>query len=254
MSGRIAALYRYPLKGFTPEPLSEIALRVGAGVAHDRAYAVEDGPSGFEPEAPAHVTKMRFTVLAKIPEVAQVRTRYDETTGTLHAEAPNAAPVAACLSEESGRAAFASWLTEVLGEKASGPLRVLAAPGAHRFYDHPQGDVSIINLESVRDLERRLNRQIDPLRFRANLYLDGWPAWSELDRENEIVQLGRARASVLKSIQRCVATHVDPTNGVRDLDMLTALRSEYGHLLCGLYLNIVEPGAIRVGDEIRFAA
>src|SRR5262245_3437997 len=111
MRGRLAGLYRYPVKGFTPEPLEHIALAPGAGVAHDRLYAVEDGPSGFDPEAPAHISKMRFTVLAKIPEVACVRTRYDAETGIFHAAAPGAASIAARLSEENGRSAFAAWLT-----------------------------------------------------------------------------------------------------------------------------------------------
>src|SRR5262249_15706210 len=156
----------------------------------------------------------------------------------LHAEAANAAPIATRLSDQAGRDAFAGWLTSVLGGKANGELRVFEAPGTHRFYDHPQGMISIINLESVRDLERRLGQPIDPLGFRGNGYLEGWPSWSELDRDNQIVALGSARARVLKSIQRCTATHVDPATGARDIDMLSALRAEYGHLFCGLYLNI----------------
>src|SRR5262249_33950056 len=155
----------HPVKGFTPETLAQAALVEGAGIAHDRIYAVEEGPSGFDPEAPVHIPKMRFTVLAKIPEVARIRTRYDETTATLSAEAPNARSTQARLSEEEGRAGFAAWLTEILASvldrEPNGVLRVIPGPGAHRFYDDPSGHVSLINLESVRDLERRLARPID---------------------------------------------------------------------------------------------
>ena len=58
------------------------------------------------------------------------------------------------LSEEAERQRFATWLTDVLRAHVNGPLRVLPAPGAHRFYDHPRGLISLINLESVRDIER----------------------------------------------------------------------------------------------------
>lgn len=248
-AGAVSAIYRYPVKGFTPEPLTQTQLRLGEGIAHDRAFAVENGPSGFDPAAPAHIAKMRFTVLASIPEVACVRTRYDDAAGVLHADTPGHPPIAARLKTEEGRQAFAAWLTSVLGEKANPPLRVFEGPGAHRFFDHPRGALSAINLESVRDLERRLGRPVDPLRFRANLHIEGWPAWRELDAMNASVELGETRLRVFSPIRRCMATHVDPGTGVRDIDMLHALRTEYGHLFCGVYLHVEKPGAVRAGDE-----
>lgn len=254
MSGRLAGLYRYPVKGFTPEPLETASLAPGAGVPNDRIYAVEDGPSGFDPEAPAHIPKMRFTVLAKIPEVARIHTRYEETSGVLHAEAPEQTRFEASLREEAGRDAFAAWLTEVLTGHTHGPLRVIVAPGAHRFFDHPQGMVSAINLKSLRDLEAKLGRPVDPLRFRANLYIEGLPAWSELEAVGRSVEIGGARARVFKPIQRCVATHVDPGTGLRDIEMLEELRAQYGHVLCGVYLHVELAGELRVGDPVRLGA
>lgn len=50
MKSVVAALYRYPVKGFTPEPLKETALTFGQGIAFDRAYAVEDGHRGSIPQ------------------------------------------------------------------------------------------------------------------------------------------------------------------------------------------------------------
>ena len=250
MKGVLRSIYRHPVKGFTPEALHEVELSASQGLPFDRAFAVEDGPSGFDPAAPAHISKMRFTVLAKIPEVARIRTRFDDARGVLHAEAPGAAPIEADLDSEAGRDALAVWLTAVLGDQARGPLRVLPAPGAHRFYDDDEGFVSLINLETVRDLEKRVGRTIDPLRFRANLYVDGWSAWSELDLAGAALALGAAKGRVHRAIPRCVATHVDPQAGVRDLDLLDALRREYGHVLCGIYVHIERGGALRVGDEI----
>src|SRR6201995_357576 len=132
MSGEIASLYRHPVKGFTPEPLAEAVLTPGAGIAHDRIYAVEDGPSGFDPAAPAHVSKMRFTVLAKIPELARAHTLYHEDTGDLSVSCDGFPPFYGRLTAETGRIAFAQWLSEFLEEQAPedqfGPLKVLCAP------------------------------------------------------------------------------------------------------------------------------
>jgi uncharacterized protein YcbX len=246
--GTLAGLYRHPVKGFTPEPLAGVRLAPGEGFPFDRVWAVENGPSGFDPAAPGFVPKQKFTVLASLPRVAAAATRYDEIEGVLHASAAGLAPFAGRLDQAADRAAFAAWLGELLGEAAQGPLKVLAAPAEHRFTDHPQGQVSLINLASVRDLSVRLGVEIDPLRFRANLYVDGWPAWVENGWVGETLQLGSVRARVLKPIVRCAATHVNPKTARRDLEITRGLFEAYGDMHCGLYLNVVAAGALSPGD------
>lgn len=247
MTGRIISLWRHPVKGFTPERLTSAALTAGGFFPCDRIYAVEDGPSGFDPTRPAWVAKQKFTVLAKIPEVARARTAYDEATGVLTARAEGRTTFAASLTDDAGRDAFAQWLTDFLGEEAKGPLKVVRAPG-HRFTDHPRGYVSIVNLASVRDLEAKSGRSLDPLRFRANLYVDGWQAWIENQAGPARVRLGAVEAEVFSPIVRCAATHVDPTTGERDFDLVPALHEHYGHLNCGVYVSVTEGGSIAEGD------
>lgn len=250
MDARIASLYRHPVKGFTPERLTSALLEAGACFPCDRLYAVEDGPSGFDPAAPGHISKMKFTVLAKIPTVAKVRTAYDEASGLLAARAEGHADFAADLRTRAGRAGFEAWLAAVLGDEASGPLRVIEGPGAHRFMDSKSGYVSIVNLASVRDLGQRIGRQLDPLRFRANLYVEGWPAWVENDWTGRTLAVGGATAEVLKPIVRCAATHVDPDTGERDVDLVKALFDHYGHMFCGIYLTVTQGGAVGEGDVV----
>lgn len=246
-SGRIAGLYRHPVKGFTPERLASTQLEAGAFFPCDRIYAVEDGPSGFDPAAPAFIPKTNFTVLARLADVARARTAYDESAGELLVEAEGQPPLRARLAEASGREALAAWLAKLLGEQVEGPLKVVAGPG-HRFTDHPEGHVSIVNLESVRDLERRTGWRIDPLRFRANLYVDGWPAWVENEAVGGTVQLGSAQGQIFKSITRCPATEVDPATAERDLPVPQALRQHYGHVFCGVYAHVTRSGALAEGD------
>ena len=77
MGGIVTGLYRHPIKGFTPERLEQVNLTAGAYFPCDRLFAIEDGPSGFDPSAPAYISKTRFTVLAKIAEVARAWTGED---------------------------------------------------------------------------------------------------------------------------------------------------------------------------------
>lgn len=251
MSATITALYRHPVKGFTPERLAAADLAVGEGFPCDRLYAVEVGPSGFDPASPSFVSKMKFAVLARIAEVAKAHTRYDEATGVFSARAEGLPDIDAPLGTEAGREAFAGWLTAVLGDEADAPLKVIAAPGTWRFMDHPLGHVSIINLASVRDLEQRIGRPLDPLRFRGNLYVEGWEPWVENQWQGRTLAIGGATTTVFKPIVRCVATHVDPATAERDIDVVKALQDNYGHALCGIYVHTTAAGRIAEGDVVE---
>jgi hypothetical protein len=250
MTAHIAALFRHPIKGFTPEKVKSARLSRGQAFPCDRLYALEDGPCGFDPAAPAFIPKQKFAVLAKIAEVARARTRLDEASGRFHATAEGMSPFSGDLAQPADQAAFAAWATQLLGEAAQGPLRLLDG-GGHRFLDHPLGHVSIINLASVRDLERRLGRPLDPLRFRANLYIDGWPPWAENHWTGRTLRLGEAEATVFKPIVRCAATMVDPVTAERDIDVPAALFGFYGHTLCGIYVQVTKDGTVEEGDEVE---
>ncbi len=249
MTAAISALFRHPIKGFTPEKVKLAELAEGKAFPGDRLFALEDGPSGFDPANPGFIPKQRFAVLAKIAEVARARTRLDDRTGLLHAEAEGHQPYVGDLAQPGGRAAFAEWATGVLGAAADGPLRLIDGVG-HRFLDHPLGHVSIINLASVRDLEERLGKSLDPLRFRANIYVDGWPAWAENEWTGRRIDLGPVETEVFKPIVRCAAPGVDPTTAIRDLDIPAELFRFYGHMDCGIYVHVKTGGTVREGDAV----
>jgi uncharacterized protein YcbX len=248
VSGLVAGIFRHPVKGFTPEPLQAVDLAPGQGFPGDRIFAVENGPSGFDDAAPAFIPKQKFTVLASLPEVAAVRTRWHEATGQLEASAPGRPDFFGRLVDEAGRAAFADWLAPVLGEAAPGPLKVLYAPESWRFTDHPLGQVSIVNLASVADLSARMGVELDPLRFRANLYVEGWPAWAEHDWAGRRLMLGWGEAEVFKPIVRCAAPDVNPATALRDAEITKALFDAFGHMNCGIYVRMTKAGRVSLGD------
>ena len=120
-----------------------------------------------------------------------------------------------------------------------GPPKVLHAPG-FSFSDVAAKVVSIINLASVADLENYVGAPVDPLRFRANLYVTGWPAWQELDMVGRQISIGNGvRAKIVKRIVRCAATNVDPATGARDLEIPNTLMKTFGHADCGIYAQVV---------------
>ncbi len=254
MAGRVASLHRYPVKGFTPERLAEVRLEPGAHFPCDRIYAVERGPCGFDPAAPQHISKWRFTVLANHPRLARVVTAYDEPTAVLTVRFDGASVLQVGLSDPRGRRDFTAWLSSFLGEDEDEVLRLVDAGPAHRFTDDREGAVSVINLQSVRALETSLGGPVDPLRMRANIYVEGWAAWAELEATpGAVVRIGEVVCEVVKPIPRCIAVHVDPVAGVRDLDVLAAMRRDLGHVNCGLYVRVRQGGRLSEGAPALLA-
>jgi len=110
--------------------------------------------------------------------------------------------------------------------------------------------VSIINLASVAAVETLVDAPVHPLRFRANLYVDGWPAWHEFDLLGHEIAIGDARLKITKRIMRCAATNVDPDTGLRDLQIPVTLTRNLDHADCGIYARVTTPGEIAPGADV----
>src|SRR5215475_9031365 len=76
-------IYRYPVKGLSAELLERASLTAGQTIPGDRQYAVENGPIGFDPAAPAYFPKSRFLMLMRNERLARLDARFDEATDTL---------------------------------------------------------------------------------------------------------------------------------------------------------------------------
>jgi uncharacterized protein YcbX len=249
-AGKIQAIHRYPVKGLTPEPLPRTTLAARQTIACDRMYAIENGPSGFDPAEPGYLPKQRFLMLMRNARLAELRTAFDEASHTLSIRSENREAARGDLRTPEGRAAIEAFFAEFCADELRGPPKVLHAAG-HSFSDVSRKVISIINLASVAALEEAAGAPVHPLRFRGNLQVAGWPAWHEFDLLSTEIAIGpSARLKVVKRIVRCAATEVDPDTGIRDLPVPRTLRNHFGHVDCGVYAEVIEPGDIAVGDAI----
>jgi uncharacterized protein len=249
-AAKIQAIYRYPVKGLSPEPMPQTRLAVGETLPGDRLYAVENGPSGFDPAQPRHQPKIRYLMLMRNERLATLKTSFDAPTGTLVIAYEGREAVRGHLGSPHGRAAVEGFFADFCRDELRGPPRVLHAPG-FSFSDVARKVVSIINLASVAALENVVGSPIDPLRFRGNVYVTGWPAWHELGLVGQEIAIGAsARLKIVKRIVRCAATNVDPVTGIRDLAIPDALQRAYGHADCGIYAEVVGAGEIGVADAL----
>jgi uncharacterized protein YcbX len=249
----VIALYRYPVKGFSPEPLERAEIPAGGTMPFDRAFAIENGPSGFDPQSPGYFPKSRFLMLMRDERMAEFSTRFDERTGVFRIARNGSVEVEGSLTTAEGRQEIEVWIAENFREELRGPPKILSADG-HSFSDKKAKVLHLINLASVRALSERLGRAVDPLRFRPNILVDGAPAFAELEWEREAVRLPGLVLKGESRTGRCAATNVDPQSGRRDMEIPRALDAIYGHKDFGIYLVAKTGGTIAVGDEVSVPA
>jgi uncharacterized protein YcbX len=249
-SAKIAGIHHYPVKGLSPEPLAQVALRTGQTLPADRRYAIENGPSGFDPADPRYFPKIKFLMLMRNERLAALHTHYDDQSHVLTIHVNGTEAVRGNLETAQGCAAIERYFAVHFAEELNGPPKILSADG-HSFSDVARKVVSIINLASVAALEEVIGEKVHPLRFRGNLTVGGWPAWHEFALLDKTLAIGDARLRVVKRIVRCAATNVDPETAARDLTIPQTLVRSYGHADFGVYAEVITDGRIAIGDAIR---
>lgn len=248
----VASLYRYPVKGLTGERLASVTLVKGATMPFDRAFAIENGPGRFDPAQPRWLPKVGFLMLMRDERLATLETSFDDATTTLTIRRGGRQVVRGDLSTATGRQMIEQFMAAFMKGSLRGAPKLVHAPG-HSFSDIAAKCLHVVNLATVRDLERIAGRPLDPLRFRANVHLDGLPAGEELRWLGKTLALGGATLEIFDRTGRCEATNVDPATGIRDLAIPQLLQRTFGHTDFGVYARVKAGGPVREGDAARVA-
>ncbi|HVM97493.1 MAG TPA: MOSC domain-containing protein [Candidatus Acidoferrales bacterium] len=245
----LAHIYRYPVKGLAPEVIDTVLLQPDQGLPLDRRFGIARGDSKLDPAAPRWRPKEWFVMLMRDTALARVGCRLIPERNSIELQAPGKPPCVARFDTADGRRIIEAYVNDLLGQRREGPARWIEASDVS-FTDVPHNCLSLINLESVRELEARMDAALNPLRFRANLYIDGAPPWAEFDWVGREIEIGEARLRVATRIPRCAATAVNPETGERDVNIVKGLRAAYGHYDMGVYAEVVQGGTLRVGDSL----
>lgn len=248
-SAQITDIYRYPVKGLSPEPLPRVTLTAGQTLPADRRYAIENGPSGFDPADPKWLAKVYFLMLMRHEWLAGLHTHFDDANNTLTIRRNGSVAAEGDLETAQGRAAIEQFLASNFADQIKGPPKILKGTDLS-FSNVDKKVVSIINLGSLGAIEDAVGKKVAPLRFRANFYLRGWPAWHEFDLVGQTLAIGEARLKVVKRTLRCAAVNVDPDTAARDLDIPHMLMRRFGHADCGVYAEVIAGGTVTAGDSV----
>ncbi|MCU0937902.1 MAG: MOSC domain-containing protein [Burkholderiaceae bacterium] len=255
----IRYLYRYPVKGLSPEPLPAVDLQPGQAFPRDREWALTNGRWSFDAAAYTPRPKTDFLMLMQHETLAALRTRVSADGSRLTVETPQGAALDIALDDAEDQERAGAFFASYLGDRIQGTPGLVHAH-AQRFTDvsvvsaEMMQSVSIINLASVRDLGARMGRELDPLRFRANVYYDGGEPWEELAWIDRDFALGNLPVRAVLRTRRCAATNVDPATGARDLGIPQALLKNFRHGDMGVYVELRGGGTLRPGDALHAPA
>ncbi|WP_412554416.1 MOSC domain-containing protein [Shimia sp. MIT1388] len=239
----LTSIYRYPIKGLPGEMLPEVELAKGCGLPGDRQRAIQSGALPVKPEG-EWTACQAFQRLTIRPELTCYDLRSDGDV--LQVTAPSGA-LAEVWPESAGVAAFEGDL--------DGQTQLARAAAGRGYWDHPDAAVSIINLSTVEAIGKALGREIDPLRFRGNLYVRARP-WEEFSWLGKTLRFGGVDLQIIRPIDRCKGTSVNVQTGALDVNMPAALHQHFGHIYCGVYATVRQSGVLApgllgaVGEEV----
>ena len=110
--------------------------------------------------------------------------------------------------------------------------------------------VSLINVQSIIDFQKKIGKEIEVPRFRGNICIDGLKAWEERNWIGKIIKINDISFKVEKNIPRCVAINLKPKTDNNSLNLLHSLKKTYNHFDMGIYLTPLNDGKIKISDTV----
>lgn len=261
---RVVALYRYPLKGFTPERCSALTVLPEGRVAGDRVLALRfaDAPVADD----RWCRKYEGVVLANTPGLARLQARYVHERGRLHVALGDRVLVDEAI-DWPGRRSIVEALTDYVlgldenplkGHPARLPLKLVGDGVTPRYQDNEAGQVTLHSRETLASAAAALGDPgLSDQRFRHNIVIEGVAPWAELSWLGRPLRIGAVELEAVKLKTRCLATHANPLTGDRDLMVMQGLMKSFSQEQPTLGVGMLTHGAggeVRIGDEIRLIA
>ena len=226
LSSHVVAFYRYPVKSLPGERLEDPALLSGVGLAGDRRFAI--APDDFDPGTPPQWhPKRAFHVLREKEQLARLTCLFNDESETLSLTLGEET-VSGVVSAPEGCAAIESFISNH-PDLGLGPVKLIDY-GSASVKDAEEDQLSLCNLASVRALSQSMGVDIDPVRFRSNVWLDGLEPFAEFDWVGSTIRLNGAHVRVLHPTVRCAAVNVNPTTAKRDINLVKGLSQHLGHV------------------------
>ncbi|HKU70121.1 MAG TPA: MOSC domain-containing protein [Burkholderiales bacterium] len=261
---RVVALYRYPVKGFAPEPRDSLTVVEQGRIAGDRVLGFRLADSATPDDAWSR--KYELVVLANTPGLARVSARFDSGAMRLALTFDGVLLADEALDAEGRRRLCAALERCVLslpdnplsGHPQRVPLRLVGDGVTPRYQDNVEGQATLHSRETLAVVAAAAgDPTLDEARFRSNIVIEGVKAWQENEWLGHRIRIGEVEFDVVRHKTRCLATHANPSTGQRDIEMMPLLMRRFAQKEPTFAVGMVASGGgrqIRVGDTVSVVA
>ncbi|MFA6053011.1 MAG: MOSC domain-containing protein [Methylobacter sp.] len=257
---QVVALYRYPVKGGTPETCEVVDVLNEGRIAGDRVLGLRFANSGVMDDAWSK--KHEFVALVNTPGIARLHLRFDHKALRLCISLEGTVLVNELL-DEKGRnkiaAAIENYVLKLDDNPLSShpdrlPLRLVGDGIMPRYQDNEAGQITLHSRSSLAAVGAAVgDKNLSELRFRSNIVIDGLDAWEEQSWVGRKIRIGQVSFDVVMPKTRCLATQANLSSGKWDLPILKTLTHAFGQEKPTFAIAMVTSGAggqIRIGDKV----
>jgi len=256
MYGIVSSIYFSPIKSLSFTNIESCEIKKNLGVLNDRRFAfsrIIDKNKAFLIEKNPNERKLdNFLSLKNSPVLNKYNFTYIGNKLTLTLGGKELISIIADNQEQ--RYELINKLIDLEGSLMK-PISLLQN-SEFPFYDTSHSNkifnsISLINLKSIQDFEKKINEKVELQRFRGNLYIDGIGAWEERKWIGKTITINNVSFKVERNIPRCVAINLKPKTDDSGSNLLISLKKNYSHFDMGVYLRALNDGKIKIGNTLK---
>ena len=256
MNGIISSIHFSPIKSLSFTNIESCEIKKNLGILNDRKFAfsrVIDAEKALLIEKNPNDRKLNnFLSLKNSPILNKYNFTYKDNKLALILDGEEQISIIA--DDLDQRSTLINKLID-LESSLMKPIFLLQN-NEFPFYDTSNSNkvfnsISLINLNSIEDFEKRINQKVEFQRFRGNFYVDGIDAWEERNWIGKNIKINNVLFKVERNIPRCVAINLKPKTDKSNLNLLQSLKKTYNHFDMGIYLRSLNDGKIKVGNAIK---
>ena len=256
MNCTISSIHYCPVKSVSFQSIKSCIVTKNLGMSNDRVFAfsrsIDLEKAKVIEKNPNERKLNKFLTLKNSPVLNKYNFIYENDRLTLTQN--NKEIISIFVDDQNERLLLSNKLMELEGSLIK-PIYLLKNCD-FPFYDTSQSNnvfnsMSLINLNSIKDFENKINEKVELQRFRANFYVDGIDALEERNWIGKIIKIDNVSFKAEKNIPRCVAINLKPKTDDNSLNLLQSLKKTYNHFDMGIYLTPLNDGKIEVGNNIQ---
>ena len=256
MNNSITSINFCPVKSLSFQSLKSCNIKQDKGIVNDRVFAFSRGINLEKAKIiEKNPKKRKLNILLSLknsPVLNKYNFIYNKNRLVLNYNGKEIISISTDKPEE--RSLISEKLAKL--EKSLKEPIYLLKNNEFPFFDTSHSNkifnsISLININSISDFEKKINEKVEFQRFRGNFYMDGIEPWEERKWIGKTIKINNVSFKVENNIPRCVAINLKPKSDDNSLNLLQSLKKTYNHFDIGVYLTALEDGIINVGDKIN---